>query len=74
MIMKNTRAPISSLLFNILKRAIDSTNNNLPCSAQTSGHGSVFDFSGNVVSGPATSSLTQYNASLSGTIITIIAS
>ena len=53
---------------------IDSTNSNLPCSAQTSGHGSVFDFSGNVVSGPATSSLTQYNASLSGTIITIIAS
>jgi cytochrome b6-f complex iron-sulfur subunit len=53
---------------------IDSTNNNLPCSAQTSGHGSVFDFSGNVVSGPATSSLTQYNASLSGTIITITAS
>ena len=53
---------------------IDSTNSNLPCSAQTSGHGSVFDFSGNVVSGPATSSLTQYNASLSGTIITITAS
>ena len=46
---------------------IDSTNNNLLCPS----HDSVFDFNGNVVSGPATSSLTQYSASLSGTIITI---
>ena len=48
---------------------IDSTNNNLLCPS----HDSVFDFNGNVVSGPATSSLTQYSASLSGTIITITA-
>ena len=48
---------------------IDSTNNNLLCPS----HGSVFDFNGNVVSGPATSSLTQYSASLSGTMITITA-
>ena len=46
---------------------IDSANNNLLCPS----HDSVFDFNGNVVSGPATSSLTQYSASLSGTIITI---
>ena len=46
---------------------IDSANNNLLCPS----HDSVFDFNGNVVSGPATSSLTQYSASFSGTIITI---
>ncbi|HIF29686.1 MAG: Rieske 2Fe-2S domain-containing protein [bacterium] len=52
---------------------IDSTNNNLPCSFQDENHGSIFDFNGNVVSGPATSSLTSYNSSLNaeGTIITI---
>ena len=50
---------------------IDSANNNLPCSFQGENHGSIFDFNGNVVSGPATTPLTQYNASLSGTIITI---
>ena len=53
---------------------IDSANNNLPCSFQGENHGSIFDFNGNVVSGPATNPLTQYNASLSGTIITITAS
>ena len=46
---------------------IDSANNNLLCPS----HDSVFDFNGNVVSGPATSSLTQYSASFSVTIITI---
>ena len=52
---------------------IDSTNNNLPCSFQGENHGSIFDFNGNVVSGPATSALTSYNSSLNaeGTIITI---
>ena len=53
---------------------IDSANNNLPCSFQGENHGSIFDFNGNVVSGPATNPLTQYNASLSGTIITITTS
>ena len=52
---------------------IDSTNNNLPCSFQGENHGSIFDFNGNVISGPATSALTSYNSSLNaeGTIITI---
>lgn len=52
---------------------IDSTNNNLPCVQQGSGHGSVFDLNGAAVSGPAKSSLTRYNASINseGTIITI---
>ena len=52
---------------------IDSTNNNLPCSFQGENHGSIFDFNGNVVSGPATSALTSYTCSLNaeGTIITI---
>ena len=51
----------------------DSTSNNLPCVQQGSGHGSVFDLNGAVVSGPASTSLTRYNASINseGTIITI---
>ena len=49
----------------------NSSNNTLPCSLQGGGHGSVFNTSGNVISGPASMSLTSYNASVSGTIITI---
>ena len=49
----------------------DSSNNTLPCSLQGGGHGSVFNSNGNVISGPASMSLTSYNASVSGSIITI---
>ena len=49
----------------------DSSNNTLPCSLQGGGHGSVFNTNGNVISGPASMSLTSYNASVSGSIITI---
>ena len=49
----------------------DSSSNTLPCSLQGGGHGSVFNSNGNVISGPASMSLTSYNASVSGSIITI---
>jgi len=49
---------------------IDATNNNLLCPS----HDSVFDFNGNVISGPASSSLAQYSASITGNIITITSS
>ena len=49
----------------------DSSNNTLPCSQQGGGHGSVFNSNGNAISGPASGSLTSYNASVSGSIITI---
>ncbi len=49
----------------------DSSNNTLPCSLQGGGHGSVFNSNGNVISGPASMSLTSYSASVSGSIITI---
>jgi Rieske Fe-S protein len=41
--------------------------NNLLCPS----HNSIFDFNGNVISGPATSPLTKYTASISNSIITI---
>jgi cytochrome b6-f complex iron-sulfur subunit len=48
---------------------INNASNNLICPS----HNSVFDFNGNVISGPASGSLTRYQASLNadGTIITI---
>jgi len=48
---------------------INSSSNNLLCPS----HNSIFDLNGNVISGPANSSLTRYNASINaeGTIITI---
>ena len=48
---------------------INNAANNLICPS----HNSVFDFNGNVISGPASGSLTRYQASLNadGTIITI---
>ena len=49
---------------------IDAANNNLLCPS----HDSVFDFNGNVISGPASSSLAQYSASINGNIITITSS
>ena len=49
---------------------IDAANNNLLCPS----HDSVFDFNGNVISGPASSSLAQYSASIDGNIITITSS
>ena len=51
----------------------DSVNNNLPCSAQGGSHGSIFNLNGTVQRGPASRSLTSYNASINseGTIITI---
>jgi Rieske Fe-S protein len=51
----------------------DGTNNNLPCSAQGGSHGSIFNLNGTVLSGPASTALTSYNASINseGTIITI---
>ena len=51
---------------------INSSSNNLLCPS----HNSIFDLNGNVISGPANSSLTRYNASINaeGTIITIKAS
>ena len=51
----------------------DSVNNNLPCSAQSGSHGSIFNLNGTVQRGPASRSLTSYNASINseGTIITI---
>ena len=50
--------------------SIDAANNNLLCPS----HDSVFDFNGNVISGPASSSLAQYSASINGNIITITSS
>ena len=49
---------------------IDAANNNLLCPS----HDSVFDFNGYVISGPASSSLAQYSASIDGNIITITSS
>ena len=51
----------------------DNVNNNLPCSAQGGSHGSIFNLNGTVQRGPASRSLTSYNASINseGTIITI---
>ena len=49
---------------------IDAANNNLLCPS----HDSVFDFNGNVISGPASSTLAQYSASINGNIITITSS
>ena len=49
---------------------IDAANNNLLCPSNDS----VFDFNGNVISGPASSSLAQYSASINGNIITITSS
>ena len=51
----------------------DSVNNNLPCSAQGGSHGSIFNLNGTVQRGPASRSLTSYDASINseGTIITI---
>ena len=46
---------------------INSSANNLLCPS----HNSIFDLNGNVLSGPASGSLTKYNATLSGSIITI---
>ena len=46
---------------------INSSANNLLCPS----HNSIFDLNGNVISGPASGSLTKYNATLSGSIITI---
>lgn len=48
---------------------INNAANNLVCPS----HNSVFDLNGNVISGPATGALTQYNASINaeGTLITI---
>ena len=46
---------------------INSSANNLLCPS----HNSIFDLNGNVISGPASGSLTKYNAILSGSIITI---
>ena len=48
---------------------INNASNNLICPS----HNSVFDFNGNVISGPASGSLTRYQASLNAdsTIITI---
>ena len=51
----------------------DGANNNLPCSQQGGSHGSIFNLDGSVQSGPASSALTSYNASINsdGTLITI---
>ena len=46
---------------------INSGGNNLLCPS----HNSIFDLNGNVLSGPASGSLTKYNATLNGSIITI---
>ena len=46
---------------------INSGGNNLLCPS----HNSIFDLNGNVLSGPANGSLTKYNATLNGSIITI---
>ena len=46
---------------------INSSANNLLCPS----HNSIFDLNGNVISGPASGSLTKYNATLSESIITI---
>ena len=46
---------------------INTGGNNLLCPS----HNSIFDLNGNVLSGPASGSLTKYNATLNGSIITI---
>jgi Rieske Fe-S protein len=48
---------------------INNAANNLVCPS----HNSIFDLNGNVISGPATGALTQYNGSINseGTLITI---